>query len=363
MSRNKFRKIFDLYTSDLSFQEIERLIKRDAAEVYEFFKNDIPKEEGEKKNKFTRAFIFMRSLFNAFIMRLSPARRIFYLVAVLTFLIGYLNQINSYLLISFIIVNILLAFELADKLLTKDELTIARKIQTGLMPKNPPKLEKFEISAYYEAAKEVGGDYYDIIQSNGKTILLVGDISGKGMAAAIYMVRVQAIIHTLLSRVDNIKDLMIRLKSLFDQKLLPEYFLTLIAASINEDDSINLCSAGHQPAIYYKKSEEKIYELNPKGIGLGLNDHGAFEKILEMQNVKPESGDIFLFYTDGLNEAMDCADNQFGIERIKNLIASNHDLSAKEINIKIRSALDQFCCEDAKRDDLSMIVLKMKNNE
>ncbi len=360
MARNKFREIFDLYTSDLSFQEIERLIKRDASEVYEFFKNDIPKEEGVKKNKFTRALIFMRSLFNAFIMRLSPARRIFYLIAVLTFLIGYLGQNNAYLLLSFIIVNILLAFELADKLLTKDELTIARKIQTELMPKNPPKLDKFEVSAFYEAAKEVGGDYYDIIRSKGKTILLVGDISGKGMAAAIYMVRVQAIIHTLLSRVENIKELMIRLKALFDQKLLPEYFLTLIAASINEDDSIDICSAGHQPAIYYKRSEGKIYELNPKGIGLGLNDHGAFEKILETETVKPERGDIFLFYTDGLNEAMDCRNNQFGIERVKKIIGSNPDLSAKELNAKIRNALDQFCCEDVKRDDLSMIVLKMK---
>ncbi len=360
MSRNKFRKIFDLYTSDLSFQEIERLIKRDAAEVYEFFKNDIPKEEEEKKNKFTRALIFLRSLFNAFIMRLSPARRIFYLIAVLTFLIGYLGQNNAYMLLSFIIVNILLAFELADKLLTKDELTIARKIQTELMPKNPPKLEKFEISAYYEAAKEVGGDYYDIIQSKGKTILLVGDISGKGMAAAIYMVRVQAIIHTLLSKVDNIKDLMIRLKALFDQKLLPEYFLTLIAASINEDDSIDICSAGHQPAIYFKKSERKIYELNPKGIGLGLNDRGAFEKILETHTVKPESGDIFLFYTDGLNEAMDCNNNQFGLEKVEKIIESNSESSAKEINAKIRNALNRFCCEDVKRDDLSMIVLKMK---
>jgi len=134
---NPIKRIFDLYTSDLSFEEIEKTIKRDSAEVYEFFKNDIPKDN-QPRNKFVRALIFIRSLFNAFLMRLSPARRIFYLAALLIFALGFFQEQNSYIIFGFIILNLLLAFELADKLLTKDELEVARKIQSDLMPTTPP---------------------------------------------------------------------------------------------------------------------------------------------------------------------------------------------------------------------------------
>jgi len=361
-STNPFKKIFDLYTSDLSFQEIERLIKRDSAEVYEFFKNDIPKDDSTK-NKFVRALIFLRSIFNAFLLRLSPARRIFYLAALLIFIFGYLNDIGSYVILSFLLLNVLLAFELADKLLTKDELSIARKIQSGLMPKTPPELKDFEISAYYQAAKEVGGDYYDIItpaDNGNRTYLFVGDISGKGMAAALYMVRVQAIIHTLIRKYRDLKKLLINLKSQFDQNLLPEYFLTLAVASINSDKSVEICSAGHQPILFFKNDIGEVEELNPQGIGIGLKDQGKFGDTLESVTVKPGIGDILFFFTDGVTEAMNPEKSQFGIKLLKKIILENAKLSSKDLKKKILEEVEIFCENEPPKDDLSMIILKAK---
>lgn len=361
-STNPFKKIFDLYTSDLSFQEIERLIKRDSADVYEFFKNDIPKDE-KSKNKFVRALIFLRSIFNAFLLRLSPARRIFYLAALLIFIFGYLNDIGSYVILSFLLLNVLLAFELADKLLTKDELSIARKIQSGLMPKIPPELKDYEISAYYQAANEVGGDYYDIItpkDSENRTYLFVGDISGKGMAAALYMVRVQAIIHTLIQKYRDIKKLLINLKLQFDENLLPEYFLTLAVASINNDKSVELSSAGHQPILFYKSSSKEIEEINPKGIGIGLRDKGKFGDMLETVTIRPSEGDILFFFTDGLTEAMNTDKSQFGINLLKKIIQENASLSCRDLKVKILEKLEIFCENEPANDDLSMIILKAK---
>ena len=128
---------------------------------------------------------------------------------------------------AFAILNLLLAFELADKLTAKSELDVARKIQSDLIPKHASKIYNYEIVSYYEPAHEVGGDYYDVIETPERAFLFIGDISGKGMAAALYMVRVQAILYLLLESLHSVKEIIIDLKKYFSKNLRREYFLTL----------------------------------------------------------------------------------------------------------------------------------------
>jgi len=180
-SGNPIKRIFELYTSDLDFAQVERLIKRDAAEVYEYFSTDIPRPD-KSKSKIVRFFIFVRSLFNAFLLKLTPARRLFYFLALLIFILGMIGQNNLYLVISFLLLNLLIAFELADKLISKSELELAQKIQSSLIPKPPFNDDAYEISSMYISAREVGGDYYDVIdlKGEGRKLIVIGDISGKG---------------------------------------------------------------------------------------------------------------------------------------------------------------------------------------
>ncbi len=357
---NPLKRTFDLYTSDLSFDEIERLIKRDASEVYDFFKSEIPKSDSTK-NKFVKALIFIRSLFNAFLLKLNAARRIFYLAALLFFLVGYINNMPGDILLAFVIVNLLLAFELADKLTVKDELEVAHKIQKSLIPKTPSKINKYHVASYYEPAREVGGDYFDIINKtndHNETLLIVGDISGKGMAAALYMVRVQAIIQSLINNFESVKEILINLKNYFSKNLRREYFLTIIAAKVKEDGSINFCRAGHTPLLHYKKKTNSIDILNPKGLGIGFNDKGMFEKTLEEVNIFPESDDILLFYTDGVTESMNEYKFQFGEDRLKKIIQDNADKNVEEIRNRILRAIKNFCGDEPQNDDLTMLILK-----
>ncbi len=361
--QNPLKRLFDLYTSDLSYNEMEKLLKREATEVYEFFASEIPKDENKSRNKFVRALIFLRSLFNAFLLKMSAGRRIFYLAAALIFLIGLFNNNHVYFLLAFLIVNALLAFELADKLTAKDELSLARKIQADLMPNTPPVNNHFNISAYYESAREVSGDYYDFVKSpkdDCNTYLVIGDISGKGIAAALYMVRVQAIINYLIKIVDNPKDLIVNLKKHFSEKLLPEYFLTVIAACIDNEGKIRFCRAGHTPLLVYRKSTKEFEEINPKGIGIGLNDKGIFEKTIEEANVDTESGDIACFYTDGITESMNSMRKEFGLDNLKNVIKNNAHLEVDEIKKKIINAVYNFRENAASQDDLTIILLKAK---
>lgn len=359
---NTLKRVFDLYTSDLSFEEIQKLIKRESAEVYQFFAADIPKDE-KSKNKFSRSLIFARNLFNAFLLKLKPARRIFYLIALLFILVGYSNANDLYIILSFLILNFLLAFELADKLTTKDEIELAKQIQSDLIPKSSPENKFYDFATYYESAREVGGDYFDIIKpENGddKTYLVIGDISGKGLPAALYMVRVQAILQSLITNFNNVYDILINLKKYFSRNLRKEYFLTIIAASIDKRGGITFCSAGHTPVLHYKSSSKTVDELNPKGIGIGLNDKGIFEANLEKKRIIPKKGDLLLFYTDGITEAMNKHKVQFGLDSLKRIVEANANKSAYELKELILKSINQFIGDVPNCDDITLIVLKKK---
>ncbi len=361
---NPIKRVFDLYTSDLKFEEIERLIKKESASIYEFYKNEIPKPN-INQNKFIRGLIFLRSLFNAFLLKLPAARRIFYLIGMFLFAIGYFKESWTYIIVSFFLVNVLLAFELAEKLVMKDELEIAKKIQEGLMPQECPKSDNYDIAAHCESAKEVGGDYLDFIKSeNGikRNYIVIGDISGKGMAAALYMVRVQAITNFLARNYNDVKEIVLNLKKHFSERLRKEYFLTLLAASIEENGDLTVCRAGHMPVLMFSNKTKEFSTINPQGIGIGLNDKGIFEKTLETTSVSPEEGDILFFYTDGVTESMNEMRRQFGIERVKKIIEKNHQETAEVIKEKLLRRINIFRGEELPNDDITFIILKSKNN-
>lgn len=358
-NRNPLKRLFDLYTSDMSYREIEKLIKQESSEVYQYFAKDLPKENGGK-NKIAGAFIFLRNLFNAFIMKLSPARRLFYIIAMVLVLMGFINQNMNNIAVAVVIFNILLIFELFDKLILIDEISIAKNIQTGLIPKTPPVNEHYDIAAYYEGAREISGDYYDFIQDEDRLYLVVGDISGKGIPAALYMVRVQAILHTLVKNFKDIKTLLTKLKSIFIEKLEPGYFLTCILSEIDKNGKISLARAGHNTAILYRKKENIFEDISSKGLGIGFKDNGMFEKILEVKEIETNEGDIIFFYTDGAIESMNQVKEQFGEEKLKNIIKHYSDKPVNEIIKLIKDSIHFFRDENLIHDDMTMIILKRK---
>jgi len=361
-SSNPIRRIFDLYTSDLTLGEIERLIKKESAAVYEFYKNEIPSPDVHK-SKFVRGLIFARSLFNAFLLKMNAARRIFYLLALLLFIIGYANQNGSYLIVSFIVVNLLLAFEMADKLTVKDELELATKIQNTLLPSINPTNNHYEIASYCKSAREVGGDYFDFIYRDNddeQLYLAIGDISGKGIAAALYMVRVQSILQFLINNFESLTEIMNNLKKYFSKKLRKEYFLTIMLSKINNDSSITFCRAGHMPALHFKAAERKVELVNPKGIGIGLNDKGAFEKTLEEIQITTSPNDIIFLFTDGVTDAMNQNRVQLGLDKIEKIISDKSKLSAEELKEYLVKYLEYYCYNTPQTDDFTFIILKRK---
>jgi len=357
---NRIKHLFDLYTSDLSYSEIEKLIKRDSAEVYEFFTANIPKSN-PNENKIRRGFKFIKGLFNAFVLRLTPARRILYFLTLLFFFVG-INSLNTFqIFLSFLVLNLLLAFELADKLTLKSEIDIASKVQNGLVPNSPPKHEVYDIAIHYEPAKIVSGDYFDFISTNNNDMYyFIGDISGKGMSAALFMVQVRSIIHSLVNLCNSPKDILIKLKEIFSQDLKPGTFLTIVSALIKNDGSILISRAGHNTIYYYKKQTNEIEVLFPKGLAIGFNDKGIFASSLEEISVNPTEGDIIIFYTDGITEAMNQKNEQFGESRFKEEIIKNANKSVDEIKDRIIRSIIRFRGNCIQSDDLTLTIFKHK---
>jgi serine phosphatase RsbU (regulator of sigma subunit) len=265
--------------------------------------------------------------------------------------------------ISFLFLNVLLALELADKLTAKDELEVAREIQMGLMPKEAPPNCGYDIACFSEAAREVGGDYYDFIQPQhlpGTTFVVIGDVSGKGMGAALRMVQVQAILHNLTEQYQHPRDILLSLNENLRHILKFGSFFTISLASFNSDRVLHLCRAGHMPLIHFQKHLNACKEIIPPGIGVGIapTSRGKFADMLQEVEVKTEPGDILLFYTDGVVETMNDAKAEFGEERLKRLVIANAEKTASEIQKAILSSLAQFRGAALFHDDLTLIVMK-----
>jgi serine phosphatase RsbU (regulator of sigma subunit) len=360
LRHRRFSRIKNTYktiTDGLDIKEVQNLLKKEMPEVYSFYVNRM--EEPEiKGNSLQGKIHFGRKLFKRFLLELSPARRIMYVISLFIFLEAILASSLGWAFVGFLILNLLIALELADKITSNEELSVARDIQNSLLPKNPPININYEISCYSETAKSVGGDYYDFILKENNLIIAIGDISGKGMAAAIHMVQVQAIFRNILETHILPKEVLTNLNDNLINLFLPGTFFTINLALIKPDGSIQLARAGHLPAIYYCYKDNKCINLTPKGIGIGLSRNGIFDKCLEEIIIIPGYGDILILFTDGITEAMNNYLWEYGEDRLKTVIMNNASKSAPEIKSAIMDSIKRFTTDAPIYDDITLIVLK-----
>jgi sigma-B regulation protein RsbU (phosphoserine phosphatase) len=357
----RLKQNYRLLTSDLSLQDIMRGFKSDASNTFQYYSREADPEYQNRVRK-PKFFRLIKNLFLAFIKKLSPVRRIAYLAVLFLFFSG-LNQDDGEgkVLFSFIILNIILAAELADKLTVKDELDVARNIQIGIMPKQPPDDPRFDIAFQYESANTVGGDFYDFLlpPDHDGFVAMVGDISGKGMEAALHMVQV----HTLIHSQPYPQDLSLMLVNLNRQlrHLFPaNQFLTGNFLRFKSGSSIEFCRAGHLPLYHYSADDRTCRAVSPSGLGLGLADQDRLKASLEKVEIQGKSGDVLCLCTDGAIETENNQAQEFGEIRFRDAIKQHHRDSAKEIAIFLLKEIALFRGGAQKKDDLTLLVIKIK---
>jgi sigma-B regulation protein RsbU (phosphoserine phosphatase) len=215
-----------------------------------------------------------------------------------------------------------------------------------------------DISGVSIPALTVGGDYFDYIQLGPKKLLVViADVSGKGMSAALYMSKIQGMIQLASHMYETPRDMLIQVNRLLYDGIERNSFITMVLALFDmEKNEVCICRAGHNKVII---GVDHNYEhLNSQGIGLGLERGPIFEASLQEIDKKLQAGMTLFLYSDGLSEAMNERKEQFGEDTICNYLKTNKNLTAEELQKTLVNSVKQFQGSAEQHDDITLVVIK-----
>jgi sigma-B regulation protein RsbU (phosphoserine phosphatase) len=238
------------------------------------------------------------------------------------------------------------------------ELMLAQEMQKRLLPQHLPEFSTVDMKAVSSPALEVGGDYYDYVRIDDELVgVVIGDVSGKGVGAAFYMAEVKGIFQSLAKIYRSPREFMIKANDALVSSIDKRSFISLIYSTINvRTGELIVSRAGHCPILYItsKKSEY----LKPNGLGLGIKSGPLFDENVEEKKIMMKSGDVCVFYTDGVTESRATDGEEFGYERLQQVVEANRNRSAEEIKEAIIQTVWGYTDAQGYHDDLTIFVVK-----
>jgi serine phosphatase RsbU (regulator of sigma subunit)/anti-sigma regulatory factor (Ser/Thr protein kinase)/transposase len=244
------------------------------------------------------------------------------------------------------------------------EMQVAQEIQQSLLPRHVPEIEGYEIGALYRAAKEVGGDYYDFVQVDDRTMgVVVADVSGKGVPGSLVMTMIRTALRMEARGNRSASDVMARMNTFVTEDMKKGMFVTMFYVVL---DSVNrvvtYASAGHNPMILYRGESDATYFLKPKGIPVGIDapDADLFRRTISVERLTLKQEDMLVIYTDGITEAMNPAREQFGEGRLLAAIKKYGHLSAQEFSQELDREIHEFTLGALQNDDITLVAIKEK---
>lgn len=248
--------------------------------------------------------------------------------------------------------------ERIEKERLEEELSIAKAIQQGLLPDPIPEIKGIDLAGSTVSSSQVGGDYFDIVETpDGNHIVAIADVTGKGFPAALLMANLQSMLHVLLPVDITLAEATERINNLIYQNTPSDKFITFFWAKYMADQRIlSYVNAGHNPPLLLSKGETEFKKLSDGGLLLG-----AMESMMpyEQTEIELKKNDIFIAYTDGVNEAQNPGGTEeFGEDRLMQCILDNREKSAEGIRSAIIEEVDRFT-EYEQFDDLTLIIMKV----
>jgi serine phosphatase RsbU (regulator of sigma subunit) len=240
------------------------------------------------------------------------------------------------------------------------ELEIAHEIQATLLPARLPHFPNIEMDAYYNAASEVGGDYFDLVPvDDDRLMIVVGDVAGKGVPGLIIMAMVRILVRALSRNPEKPAALMRQLNELLRRDMKSNMFVTLFWGILDtRTGSLDFANAGHMPLIVYRASRRAADAFRATAKPLGVFSDEIFCSGLEDHRITLNPGDCILQFTDGLNEMRNVAGEEYGIERLKEVLVAEAGGGALYIVNELRRSLDAFRGAAPQSDDLTIVVVK-----
>jgi sigma-B regulation protein RsbU (phosphoserine phosphatase) len=234
----------------------------------------------------------------------------------------------------------------------EQDLELASRIQNALLPEQILRSAGWEAAYHYEAAGAVSGDYCDLLSSERGLYFIVGDVSGKGVAASMLMAHLHATFRALVSLNLPLEKVVERASRMFCESTLPTYFATLVCGTAQSTGEVEVCNAGHNPPLLIQESE--VVGIEATGLPLGV----FCEERFSVSKVRLSPGDTILIYTDGLSEAADQSGAQYGTERLFEVAKERATLSPEALVSACLEDLDAFRSGAPKGDDLTIMAIR-----
>ena len=340
--------------------DFKNTLRQDFADIYDFYLDDTERSRLAAMSTVAKTCFVPLWLLKSLFLRLTPTRRILLVVAVLVpsanFNFGVYTFSFDLQGAGFLILLLILLLELKDKLLAHDELAAGKAIQTALLPKEQPTISGWDIWLYTQPAKEVGGDLVDYVELGGNRFAVaLGDVAGKGLGAALLMVKIQATLRALAPRFDSLAELGAELNAILYRDGVRNRFASLFYLELKPDSSeLRTMNAGHLPPVVVAEDGTESKSRGAPALGLMPNTTYKEERFA----LAP--GDLLLIYSDGVTEAMNGAGDFFGDERLLNLAPRLRELSAAEAGERVLAEVAAFVRDERPSDDLSLAILKRR---
>jgi serine phosphatase RsbU (regulator of sigma subunit) len=371
-----WESVRELFTRDVTAQGLQELLSHDAPETFRYFTREVDLASLRGRPWYERWPEGAWRVFQALAYRLTPARRVVFAGSVILLTLGWVLHLTlavgrwqgplsllpihsgaEWTLVTATALFFLLVLELRDKLTLKGDLEIARQIQFGLLPFEPAELPHFVIRAAMRPANTVGGDYFDIVDlGSGRQAIVVGDVSGKGMPAALLMALLQGSLRTLSTAGLRGAELVAKLNAHLCANIPPNRLITLFYGELDADGgALRYVNAGHNPP-FLVRGDGAVERLAPTAVALGVMADAEFQAY----ETTLDPGDRLLLYTDGVTEAADAEDVEYGEERLRAFLDARRDIGEPELLEALTAEVLRHCGPVRPRDDMTLLAVRRR---
>jgi sigma-B regulation protein RsbU (phosphoserine phosphatase) len=381
---NRLTEFFDTYTRDLKAEDLQRLFTRDTREAYRFFTRHLDPDALKGLPWHKRAIAHARAVFMAFTMKLSPARRVVFASALVLALIGLINLFRGIglievaafpivggvgipgpifrqgtwsLLFAFLLMNLLVLLEVADRLSLKNDLEIARDIQQAMLPSGLYDAPGVETVGFSRPANTVGGDFYDILPlDDGRLVVTVGDVAGKGSPAALLMALLLAMLRTLVDEKLEPAELVARLNVQVSRHAPGTRFITLFYAVFDpRTGELTYVNAGHTAPLLLR-NDGSIERFTEGGIALGMFPHSTYQT----GHATIQPNELVATYSDGITEAENPTGQPFDESGLESTLRANRSLEISAVGSAVVRAVELYTADTRLADDLTILLLRRR---
>jgi len=351
----------DLLFKDLRPSELPANLKQDLKQLYRFYLDEERRAQLAAMGRVRRTFKLIAWTLKSLLAKLTPGRRLALFASIVMCVLGRVQSNlpdGDHLSINlrtwaYLIVFLILMLEMKDKLLARDEIEIARQVQLALLPRTHPQPEGWSLFSYMRPANDVGADLVDYIPLPEERLgVVLGDVAGKGLGAALLTAKLQATLRALVPGCPSLRDLGAQVNDILHQDGIDNRFVTLFYLELRPGSGgLRYLNAGHNPPFVMRLRTSE--SLQASAIPLGMMAGTVYEE----GEVILDPGDLLVIYSDGLTEARNAADEEFGPQRLQEILPRLRGLPAEESVRLVIDEVNRFLGKERPHDDLSLVVL------